>query len=69
MGLPAMLRGPQERGAQAISAITDVLRDDATNLAASADTYEQIDERLAELMRKIATALDKTTKAPKVGER
>jgi uncharacterized protein YukE len=69
MGLPEMLRAPQERGAQSIADITHRLREDATDLTASADTYQQVEERLAELMRKLVEALDRAAKAPKVGGR
>lgn len=69
MGLPEMLRGPQDRGAQSIADVTARLHEDATDLTASADTYQQVEERNAELMRKLIEALDRTAKAPKVGGR
>jgi len=69
MGLSEMLRAPQERAAQSITDVTDRLRENSTHLTASADTYQEVEERIAQLMRKLVEALDRAAKAPKVGGR
>ncbi len=69
MGLPEILRGPQEHGARAIGALTDDLKRTSDELAATADTYQDAEDRVAAMLRKLLEALERAAKAPRVGGR
>jgi hypothetical protein len=63
MGLPEMLRGPQDYGARRIAAVTDEFTRHAQELTATADTYQDAEDRIGAVLRKLAEALERVAKA------
>ncbi|CCH33035.1 type VII secretion target [Actinosynnema sp. NPDC047251] len=69
MGLPELLRGPQEHGARRAVEVTAELVEQAEGLADTAETYQRAEDAVSETLRKLLDMLDRAARAPKVGGR
>ncbi|PXY23022.1 ESX-1 secretion-associated protein [Prauserella sp. PE36] len=69
MGLPDMLRGPQERVTAMIQRVGTRLGEDQHKLGDAAKRYDEAEAKVIEILKQLAESLDKAGDAPKLGGR